>query len=243
MKKNDIFFGLFSISLICTFIPFPFLEFYHSNFLYKPEFWYLSSFLKFALLATLGESIGLRITKGVYNFNGFGLIPRAIVWGILGIAIKMAFVIFAGGTPILLMKLFGVKEAISAMKEYPSFISAMDAGVGYERLLDAFAISAFMNLIFAPVFMTLHKITDTHIINNGGTLSGFFTPIKFKEIFPKLNWFVQWDFVFKKTIPFFWIPMHTITFLLPETYQVVFAAILGVALGIILAIASQKSKN
>jgi hypothetical protein len=43
--------------------------------------------------------------------------------------------------------------------------------------------------------------------------------------------------VFKKTIPFFWIPAHTITFLLPADFRILFAAILGVALGIILAIA------
>ena len=87
--------------------------------------------------------------------------------------------------------------------------------------------------------MTFHKITDTHIVNNGGTILGFFKPIKFGEIFSTLNWNVQWNFVFKKTIPFFWIPAHTITFLLPVDYQVLFAAILGIVLGVLLAVASQ----
>ena len=50
-------------------------------------------------------------------------------------------------------------------------------------------------------------------------------------------------FVFKKTIPFFWIPAHTITFLLPGQYQVLFAALLGVALGIILSIAAVMSRK
>jgi len=53
---------------------------------------------------------------------------------------------------------------------------------------------------------------------------------------------VQWNFVFKKTIPFFWYPAHTITFLLPVDYQVLFAAILGIALGTILAMASLKGR-
>ena len=59
----------------------------------------------------------------------------------------------------------------------------------------------------------------------------------------KKNWSVQWNFVFKKTIPFFWIPAHTITFLLPVQYQVLFAAILGIVLGVLLAIASLKSEK
>ena len=52
----------------------------------------------------------------------------------------------------------------------------------------------------------------------------------------KINWEVQWGFVFKKTIPLFWYPAHTITFLLPGDYQVLFAAFLGVVLGLILSI-------
>lgn len=47
------------------------------------------------------------------------------------------------------------------------------------------------------------------------------------------------NFVFKKTIPFFWYPAHTITFLLPGEMRVLFAAILGVVLGVLLAIAAR----
>jgi len=43
--------------------------------------------------------------------------------------------------------------------------------------------------------------------------------------------------VFKKTIPLFWIPAHTITFLLNPDYQVLFAAFLSIVLGAILAVA------
>ena len=88
--------------------------------------------------------------------------------------------------------------------------------------------------------MTLHKITDTHILNTGGTLKGLFTPIPMGSILQNLNWQIQWNFVFKKTIPLFWFPAHTITFLLPEDLRVLFAALLGVALGVILAIAARK---
>lgn len=230
MKKQDI---LFVICFILLFLPFFISEtvfnFYDS---FNKDHGMVTSFIKFAILATIGESIGLRIRSGVYNKKGFGLIPRAIVWGFLGLTIKMAFVIFATGTPKFLAYL-GFAEAIDAMK---GSFSGM-------KLLVAFSISTTMNLIYAPIMMTLHKITDTHIINNGGTVVGLFKKIKFGEIMAGMNWTVQWNFVFKKTIPFFWIPAHTITFLLPAEYQVLFAAILGIVLGVLLAIASLKSSN
>lgn len=164
--------------------------------------------------------------------KGFGLIPRAIIWGLLGITIKIAFDVFGGGTVAFLSKA-GLNDAIELFKS-PDF--------SVEKLGVAFCISFFLNVVYAPFMMTLHKITDMHIDQNKGKLTTLITPIKFGENMAKLNWNVQWNFVFKKTIPFFWIPMHTITFILPEHFRVLFAALLGIALGIILAIASLKSK-
>ncbi len=238
MKKSDFTIILLTLIIILSFMPFEFMENYHKA-IFNPKYWYLSSFIKFAVLATLGESLGLRLSKGIYSYKGFGLIPRAIVWGFLGISIKIAFVIFAVGTPVLLEKLFNVQGAVDSMK-VSSIFDAFEVHLGGTRILTAFAISTLINFIFAPVFMTLHKITDIHIIENKGTLRGFFTPIKFKKIFPILNWEVQWNFIFKKTIPFFWIPAQTITFLMPDEYRIIFAAILGVILGVILSFAINK---
>ena len=110
-------------------------------------------------------------------------------------------------------------------------------GLSWGKLLVAFCISVLMNSIFAPVFMTLHKITDIHIQDTGGSLIRFFKPIPIGNIMAnRINWQVQWGFVFKKTIPLFWYPAHTITFLLPGDFQVLFAAFLGVVLGLILSI-------
>lgn len=192
----------------------------------------VTSFIKFALLATFGEAIGLRIRTGNYNQPGFGLLPRAIVWGILGLTIKLAFVLFASGVPAFLTYM-GMGNALQAIKG--DFTVA--------KVLVAFSISLFMNIIYAPVMMTLHKITDTHIANNGGSLSCLVKPIHFGDILASINWKVQWNFVFAKTIPYFWIPAHTITFLLPPDFQVLFAAILSVTLGIFLAVASLKGSG
>ncbi len=98
-----------------------------------------------------------------------------------------------------------------------------------------------MNLSYAPVMMTLHKITDTHIAMNNGELASLIRPISFTRILNELNWDIQWNFVFRRTIPLFWIPAHTITFLLPPDFQVLFAALLGIVLGVILSVASLQS--
>ena len=46
-----------------------------------------------------------------------------------------------------------------------------------------------------------------------------------------------------KTVPLFWIPMHTVTFLLPAEYQVMMAAALSVALGVILSLGNRNKKG
>ncbi|MFW6094878.1 MAG: Mpv17/PMP22 family protein [Bacteroidota bacterium] len=230
MQKKDIIFLLLIIIAFSPFFLFDGIyEFYDT---FNKTHGIIASFFKFALLATLGELIALRIREGVYHRKGFGVAPRAIVWGFIGITIKIAFIIFATGTPAVL-EYVGINGATNALQG--SFSGT--------KLLTAFCTSVAMNLIFAPVFMTFHKITDTHIIWNGGTLKGFFTPIKFSKIFVNLDWSIQWGFVFKKTIPLFWIPAHTITFLLPPHMRVLFAAILGIVLGVLLAVASLKSQK
>ncbi len=230
LKKNDF---LFIIGCVILIAPFFISETIYNWYVdYNKNHGMIMSFLKFGILATVGEVVGLRIRTGKYNQKGFGIMPRAIVWGFLGLTIKMAFVIFGSGAPDFLSYL-GIENTKTCMAE--SFSTT--------KLFVAFIISATMNIIYAPIMMTFHKITDTHIVSNGGTLLSLLKPIKFRKIFNELNWDVQWNFVFKKTIPMFWIPAHTITFLLPPDYQVLFAAILSVALGIILAIAAQMGKK
>ena len=191
---------------------------------------YIMAFFKFAILATLGEMLALRIREGVYNKKGFGVVPRMMVWGFLGMCITMAMVIFKSGVPVFLSSL-----GISDLGTIQGVFAAPELSWG--KVGVAFAVSVLMNSIFAPVMMTFHKCTDIHILDNGGTVRGLLRPMKMREIFSqKVNWDVQWNFVIKKTIPLFWFPAHTITFILPPTFQVLFAALLGVALGLILAI-------
>ena len=230
MKKNDFVFVLFMVALFLPFAIFPSLYEWYKQF--NSDHGYIMAFLKFAILATSGEMLGLRIKTGHYNEKGFGLAPRAVVWGLLGIWIAIAMGVYKGGTPPI-VEYLGIDGVVAAMKD--SFT--------WQKLLGSFAISLMMNTSFAPVFMTLHKITDAHILNHKGKISSLWTPIPFGNMISSLNWKVQWGFVFKKTIPFFWIPAHTITFILPSEFQVLFAALLGIALGVILSIAAIKSRK
>ena len=227
MRTKDL---IFILIVIAVFLPFIISDTFYDWYLsFNAEHGMVMSFLKFGILATMGELLGLRISRGVYYFKGFGVLPRAIVWGILGMGINMAFIVFSTGVPAF-AEYLGVKDTAAILS----------GALSWQKVALAFSISVVLNSIFAPVFMTLHKITDTHIMNNGGTLRGLFTPIKMGEIMQNLNWKVQWGFVFKKTIPLFWFPAHTITFLLPGEMRVLFAALLGVLLGVILSIAARK---
>jgi hypothetical protein len=204
---------------------------------------YIMAFFKFAILATLGEMLALRIREGVYNKKGFGVLPRMIVWGFLGMAIAMSMVIFKAGVPAFLGT---VADALTGNSGHGAVYATVFKASEFTlaKLGIAFAVSVLMNSIFAPVMMTFHKCTDIHITDNGGTVRGLLRPMKMREIMSqKVNWDIQWNLVIKKTIPLFWFPMHTITFILPANLQVLFAALLGVALGLILALAGGAKKN
>lgn len=227
MKKADI---LFIFIVIAIFLPFFISDSLYEYYkLFNTSHGMIMSFIKFAILATLGEMLGLRISSGEYLNKTFGIIPRMVVWGVLGMGINMAMIIFSKGVPLFL--------------EYMGMQNASQI-IGGEFCLNkvfvALSISVAMNTIFAPVFMTFHKITDTHITNCKGSALALVTPIPMTKIFTQLNWAVLWSFVFKKTIPFFWYPAHTITFLLPPEMRVLFAAFLGIVLGVLLAVAARK---
>ncbi|MEI6898812.1 MAG: Mpv17/PMP22 family protein [Bacteroidota bacterium] len=232
MKRSDLIAILCVILFLLPFFLFqPVFDFY-KDFNFEHAYW--TSFIKFAILATFGESIGLRIRTGQYTQPDFGFLPRALVWGFLGISIKMAFVIFGEGGPIVL-KNMGISGVVPDILRKPDF--------SWIKLFSAFTVSALLNIFFAPVFMTFHKITDLHILANKGTMRGFLTPIDFRLHFTDINWAMQWDFVFKKTIPLFWIPAQTLNFMLPEEYRILFAAFLSIILGILLSLATRQPKN
>ena len=145
-----------------------------------------------------------------------GLLQRALIWGFLGMAIVLVFDVYAGGVTGALKK---------------GLLPGVDS-----KLAFAFFVSTIMNLTFAPAMMLTHRMTDTYLdLKYEGKAAAV------ADIVERIDWKGFVSFVLLKTIPAFWIPAHTITFLLPPEYRVLAAALLSIALGAILAFAKKKS--
>ncbi|MDP3452015.1 MAG: hypothetical protein Q8R90_03580, partial [Bacteroidales bacterium] len=157
--------------------------------------------------------------------------------GVLGVLIVMMFSVYADG----------ISGAINKGLLWTGGNSGSALNGFLAKLLKAFYISAIMNLTFAPVFMAAHRITDTWIdarysgSEKGDAINGIASGISFSKAVSVIDWSGFIKFVVGKTIPLFWIPAHTITFLLPDTYKVIFAASLSIVLGLILSFAKMRS--
>ncbi|RKD34390.1 hypothetical protein [Thermohalobacter berrensis] len=184
---------------------------------------YIMGFIKVAILATMGELLALRIATGKFT-KPHGLIYRLIVWGFLGMCFVIVFDLFANG----------VKGAMGK-----GLLPALSNNPLGSKILFAFFTSTFMNLIFAPTFMALHRVTDTYIDLGKGSLEKILK-VKLDDVINNIDWNGFISFVVLKTIPFFWIPAHTVTFMLPSVYRVLVAAFLSIALGAILAFAKRN---
>ncbi len=231
MKKVD--FLVIVIVIICL-LPFFLIPAVYQAYLYGNQHIPLCmAFLKFGILATFGEMLGSRIKNGTYLPKNFGILPKFIVWGLLGMWIGLAMNVFSNGIPRFLSR-YGI---FSSMPE------AMAGSFTGMKLIGAFCISLMMNTSFAPVFMTLHKVSDMHIAAYKGSVCSLFKVMPMRQYLSQIDWNVQWGFVFKKTIPLFWIPAHTLTFCLPKDFQVLFAAFCSIILGLFLSIAAMKKSN
>ncbi len=185
---------------------------------------YLMGFIKTAILASLGERLVHRVKTGSY-FGDKGIIIKFIIWGFLGMVFVIIFKLFASGV--------ASAQAAHLLPsiQNTSFLAA---------LLTALMISILMNVFFAPTFMLFHRITDRYIELGEGNIKKI-VHVRFVDVINHIDFNQFLNFVVLKTIPFFWIPAHTITFLLPENYRVLMAAYLSVVLGILLSI--PKTKN
>lgn len=85
----------------------------------------------------------------------------------------------------------------------------------------AFAVSLTMNLQFGPFLVIIHRILDN-----------------------KIGRIKNWDNLDKSLLSllWFWLPAHTITFILPKPFQIGLAAIWSLALGLILGFYNRKNQ-
>ncbi len=214
MRKGDILW----ISVLGIIIAILLLPLTHDAFVkLTTNHPFIGGFIKFFILATMGELLAIRIASGNWNAPR-GLIFRALIWGFLGMVIVLIFGIYASGVSSALQK---------------GLLPGKNSSIAF-----AFFTSSIMNLTFAPTMMAFHRITDTYIdLKYDNNRTGI------KDIVTNIDWNGFISFVILKTIPLFWIPAHTITFLLPPEYRVLVAAFLSIALGAILAFGKRANNS
>ena len=176
---------------------------------------YIMGFIKFGLLATVGEVLALTIRKRSPQCP-FYIGWRILIWGLIGVAITFMMKTYSYG--------------VAGMMD-----NGLLPGKGegsWNRLLRAFYTAAVMNLTFGPTFMATHKCTDKYLElrHSGVKKPGL------RGVIEGVDWHGFVSFTLFKTIPLFWIPAHTLTFMLPAEYQVIAAAALSIALGLILSL-------
>lgn len=102
----------------------------------------------------------------------------------------------------------GMKGFTQALLDHQLLPTFLGSGLGW-----AFMVSVFTNILFGPQMMAFHRLEDNLILGRKG-FQGITT---------------AW-----KTLIWFWIPAHTITFLLPADLQIGLAALWSLVLGIIM---------
>lgn len=210
MKKGD--FGVLVIVLLTIgFMLSPWTK--DVFYALSKEHPYLMGFSKFAVLATVGELLAIRLRGGKYKMPNH-LFARVVIWGCVGILIVFFFGLYEAGVRGVMAK--GLIPDVE------------------HSLYVAFLISAIMNGTFGIAFMGAHRISDAYLDNLSEGKKGINKAIE------RVDWNQFLTFIVGKTIPFFWIPAHTITFLLPPEYRVLVAALLSIALGLILSFAVKK---
>nr|MDK2850525.1 hypothetical protein [Candidatus Cloacimonadota bacterium] len=161
-----------------------------------------SAMLQFAILGSLGEIISKWIVQKSfkYPFTFMMTIWKMIVWAVLAVGIKYAFIGFGGYVQSL------IESGL-----WPAFAKG---SLGY-----ALSLSILMNLQFGLFLVLIHRILDN-------------IPLKEK------NWKNLHKGMY--SLLWFWIPAHTVTFMVNDDLKMGLAAVWSVALGLILGFFNRK---
>jgi hypothetical protein len=87
-------------------------------------------------------------------------------------------------------------------------------------VLRAFSLSVLTNAMFGPLLMFLHRSSDNLVAGTRG-----YAGIEASLL----------------TLAWFWVPAHTVTFILPYDFQVGLAALWSVVLGLIMGFTKRRS--
>lgn len=182
---------------------------------------YLGGFIKFAILASMGDMLGGRILNGAWKFPQ-GFLFKALVWGILGMMITLVFAVyFAGAAGAMASGKLPFADSKFALAFFGSFI---------------------MNTTFGPMMYIYHKFGDLFVDMMYEKRNGSYTgKITVEAMVNRVDWQTIVGFSWLKTCLLIWVPCHTVVFLLPEEYRVLASAFLSILLGILVALAKKKA--
>jgi hypothetical protein len=181
---------------------------------------YIGGFVKFAILASMGDMLGARILTGKWTFPQ-GFFFKAVVWGVIGMMVTLVFAVFMAGASGAMA---GGKLPFQGSK-----------------LAQAVFGSVIMNSTFGPMMYIYHKVGDLLVDMSYEKKTGLLPQgITVKAIVDRIDWYGLVSFSWLKTCIFIWMPLHAAVFLLPSEYRVLASAFLSILLGILVAL-SKKS--
>jgi hypothetical protein len=215
-KKGDVLWGLFLLIWVFILAVPSFRDVFIKI---TGEHPYMGGFVKFFILATMGDLLGVRILKSKWLLPT-GFFYKACLWGLLGMAITLIFTVFSGGA--------GAAQATGMLP--------------FDNSKPAHAIftSTLMNLTFGPMMYIYHKFGDLYI---EAVLEKKGSKITVQELIHQVDWVTMVSFSWLKTCLLIWIPLHTLVFLLPPEYRVLASAFLSILLGILISISKKDRKK
>jgi hypothetical protein len=111
----------------------------------------------------------------------------------------------------------GCKGAVRALIDHGLLPALCATGIGW-----AATVSVVTNLFFGPQMMAFHRLED-NLIDRKWDFSGI------QKAWATLIWF--------------WIPAHTVTFMMPKHYQIGLAAAWSLVLGLIMGLTMAPKKK
>lgn len=172
---------------------------------------YLSGIIQFAILATAGEMLTTRVIDGHWVFNSFAAY-KMFLWGASGLIFTVIFSVFSNGVVCSMEN-----------KMLPFYRNPWAT---------ALFTSFFLNLIFSPI----HTIVMRILSNYGEARFVHGNKMGFDETINSVGWSELLDFLFRKTLPFFWFPVNAVGFMMPVVLRIPFAAMLSFVFGILMII-------
>ena len=174
----------------------------------------LSAAVQFAILGTAGEVVSHLVkTRRI-----------EMPFGIVTLILKMAAWALLG--VFVKYGFAGVRFGLLGLIGHgylPAALAPAAAGAAVATKLPwALTMSVTTNAFFGPQLMAFHRIED-NLIDRKWNFTGITT---------------AW-----KTLIWFWIPAHTVTFALPGEYQIGLAAVWGFVLGLIMGLSAPAKKR